>query len=303
LAREEDSGSILELGYLTKPIRRSELTEALLSRGLLSRRGSDGLASKILVVDDEPETLDLYVRLVQGVSAQYRVLQARNGREALELIRAERPHLVLLDLMMPELDGFGLLEALQEVEASRQIPVIVVTAQALRPEDLARLNRSVASVLGKGLFTVGETLAHIEAALAGVRRLGSDAQGVVRRAVAYLHAHYAEPISRGDVAYHLGVSERHLSRCFRQEMGVTLTTYLNRCRLKQAKVLLEIGDKSVTEVALEVGFSSGGYFARAFREEVGVSPSAYRRGQGRHGLQICEAVLVPRQRQSEHVAS
>jgi signal transduction histidine kinase/DNA-binding response OmpR family regulator len=299
LAKEEDSGSILELDYLTKPIRTAELTEALLSRGLLTGSGGEKLARKILLVDDEPEALEIYARIVRAQSPHYRVLRARNGREALELIRAERPHLMLLDLMMPELDGFGLLEAMQEEEASRQIPVIVVTAQTLTQEDAARLNRGVASVLGKGLFTVGETLAHVEAALAGRRRLGSDGQGVVRRAVAYVHAHYAEPISRGDVASHVGVSERHLSRCFRQEMGVTLTTYLNRCRVRQARALLELGDKSITQVAMEVGFSSGGYFARVFREEVGVSPSTYLRRQCRSEPWPCEVVLLPRQGEGE----
>jgi len=133
--------------------------------------------------------------------------------------------------------------------------------------------------LGKGLFSVEETLRHVEAALTGQHKPAIEAQRTVRKAVAYLHAHYAEPISRGDVASYVGVSERHLSRSFRQEMGVTLITYLNRYRVRRAKALLEAGDKSITEVAMDVGFSTGGYFTRVFRQEVGVSPSAYLRGE------------------------
>jgi AraC-like DNA-binding protein len=98
------------------------------------------------------------------------------------------------------------------------------------------------------------------------------------KAVVYIHSHYAEPITRRDVADFVGLSERHLTRCFRQEMGITPITYLNRYRINQAKVLLGAGKKGITEVALDVGFSSSGYFTRVFRQEVGVAPSAFVRG-------------------------
>jgi len=155
----------------------------------------------------------------------------------------------------------------------------VLTGQVLTEEDMARLNRGVASVLGKGLFSVQETLEHIEAALARRRRLGGGAQQIVRKAMAYIHEHYAEPISLDDIAAYVGFSEQHLSRCFRKEIGITPVDYLRRYRIRQARALLETGDRSITEVALEVGFSGSSYFARVFRAEVGVSPSAYRKGK------------------------
>ena len=282
LAHDEDSGSVLEMGYLTKPVRTAELADALVCQGLLGTQSEQG-RKKILVVDDELTALEMYARVVEAQSPVYQALRARDGREALRVIREEQPDLVLLDLMMPELDGFGVLEAMREEGMGRYIPVIVLTGQVLTQEDMARLNQGVASVLGKGLFSIEEMLQHIEAALAGRQRLGTEAQRAVRKAVAYVHAHYAEPISRRDVASYVGVSERHLSRCFRQEMGVTLVTYLNRYRVRQAKALLEAGDKSITEVAMEVGFSSSGYFTRVFRQEVGASPSAYLRGEGKGG--------------------
>ncbi|MEP7189611.1 MAG: helix-turn-helix transcriptional regulator, partial [Roseiflexaceae bacterium] len=66
------------------------------------------------------------------------------------------------------------------------------------------------------------------------------------------------------------------ARCFHQETGVTLVTYLNRYRIDQAKARLEAGEQNLTAIALEVGFSSGSYFSRVFRQEVGISPSAFR---------------------------
>jgi transcriptional regulator GlxA family with amidase domain len=96
--------------------------------------------------------------------------------------------------------------------------------------------------------------------------------------MAYIHEHYAEPISREDLAQHLAVNERYLTRCFRQETGVTPIDYLLRHRIRQARALLEQGHLSVTDVAMATGFSDSSYFGRVFQREVGIAPSAYKRG-------------------------
>jgi transcriptional regulator GlxA family with amidase domain len=69
----------------------------------------------------------------------------------------------------------------------------------------------------------------------------------------------------------------YLTYCFRQELGMTPIAYLNRFRIIQAKHLLVTTDKSVTAVALDVGFADAGYFGRVFRREVGMTPEAFRR--------------------------
>ena len=278
-AGDSGSGSMLEIDYLTKPMGTAELAEALAGRGLLGGEGDGEVGNKVLVVDDEPGVLAMHARIVESQSPNCRVLRAQNGREALEIIREEHPDLVLLDLMMPELDGFGVLEAMREEEMSRNIPVIVLTGQVLTEDDMARLNRGVASVLGKGLFSVEETLGIMGATLAHRCRPSVETQRVVRRAMAYVHTHHPERVSLKEIAAYVGLSEQHLIRCFRKEIGITPIEYLKRYRIRQAKALLETGDKSITEVALEVGFSDSSYFARVFRREVGVSPSGYRRGE------------------------
>jgi YesN/AraC family two-component response regulator len=224
--------------------------------------------------------LELHARIVKTQLPGYRVLLARDGYQALQIIHREHPALVLLDLMMPVLDGFAVLEEMRKTDSTRNIPVVVITGQSLTKEDMSRLNSGVASVLGKGMFSVDETLYHLADALAHKRRASSEAQNIALKAMAYIHTFYAEPISRSDVAAHVGLSERHLTRCFHQEVGLTPITYLNRYRVKQAKALLEAGEKGITEIAVEVGFSSSSYFTRVFRDEVGVSPRDYLRNRG-----------------------
>jgi YesN/AraC family two-component response regulator len=269
-----DGGAMLEFDYLTKPIELADLTRALDQHWLLP--DADHGAKAILVVDDDPDTLDMHARILQAHSPAHRVLAARNGLEALAILERERVDLVLLDLVMPEMDGFGVLEAMREKEATRDIPVIVLTGQVLTEREMERLNRGVATVLSKGLFSLDETLAHVDATLERRRKLSTEAQRLVRQAMAYIHEHYAEPVSRADLARHVALSEDYLTACFRKELGVTPITYVNRYRVKQAKQLLTDTDQSVTEIALEVCFSDSGYFSRVFRREVGLSPEAYR---------------------------
>lgn len=275
LAANADQGALLEIDYLTKPIRSSALAEMLTARGFISQDHAKYVGRPILVVDDEPGILELHARLIEAQLPGTRVLQARGGRQALRLLRQERPALVLLDLMMPDVDGFAVLEEMRQNEFTRDIPVVVITGQVLTEGDMSRLNSGVASVLTKGMFSSQETQVHLANALAHKRKLGSEAQRIALKAMAYIHKYFNEPISRHDVATHVGLSERHLTRCFHQEVGITPIAYLNRYRVKQSKVLLDAGEKGITEIAGEVGFSSSSYFSRVFREEVGVSPRAY----------------------------
>ncbi len=188
--------SILELNYLTKPVASSQMAEMLAAQGLLNEPVSNGKDKAILVVDDDFETLQLHSRMVAAHLPSYRILQAQDGREALQIIQQEKPNLVLLDLMMPEIDGMTVLEVMREDEKTRGIPVVVLTGQSLTDEDMHRLNRGMATVLGKGLFTNQETLEHITAVLNRKRLAGTETQRIIQKAMAYIHAHFAEPLSR-----------------------------------------------------------------------------------------------------------
>jgi signal transduction histidine kinase/DNA-binding response OmpR family regulator len=266
---ETDQGELLELNYLQKPLRLERLREEL-SHYSAPENGQ----LTILIVDDDPVILNMHSRLVEQISC--RAITAGNGIEALKVIDKTKPDLILLDLMMPEMDGFAFMSALKKRETMRTIPVIVLTARVLSEEDLERLNNGVATILSKGIFSSGEILNRIEAALTRQHTLGQATQQIVRQAMAYIHTHFAEALSREDIARHVGISADYLTDCFRQELNITPMIYLRRYRILQARELLETTNLSMTQVAFEVGFSESAHFTRLFQREVGMTPRAYR---------------------------
>jgi CheY-like chemotaxis protein len=113
----------------------------------------------VLVVEDDPATREMLTRVL--AQAGWPVCAAENGRLALACLADSRPQLILLDLMMPEMDGFEFVEALRARAEWRAIPVVVVTAKDLTLEERMRLNGYVEKVLQKGAHTREELLAQI----------------------------------------------------------------------------------------------------------------------------------------------
>jgi CheY-like chemotaxis protein/two-component sensor histidine kinase len=138
--------------YLTKPIDREGLT-----RVLLRYRGN--ASNLALVVEDDPEARDLLRRMLE--TEGWVVSEAENGRAALEQLEAQQPSIVLLDLMMPEMDGFEFLAEMHNNPAWQAIPVIVITAKELTADDRARLNGHVSRVLQKGMYERDELVEQV----------------------------------------------------------------------------------------------------------------------------------------------
>jgi threonine synthase len=118
----------------------------------------------ITIVEDHADARRLIRRILQAKGA-YQISEAGDGRAGLELIRDQHPDLIILDLMMPKMDGFAMLDALRADEATRDIPVIVVTAKALTPEERDRLIGQIETLLQKGSFMDDELLADVINAL------------------------------------------------------------------------------------------------------------------------------------------
>ena len=135
-------------GYLTKPIDRDRLHR------LVGRFRSPARPTRVLLVEDDQIQRE---RIRSSLDGQQIVVQeAANGREALACLHQSKPDVILLDLMMPEMDGFGTVAALQKEPGWRDIPVVVITARDLDAKDRERLNSGVQSVLVKEMFRPAE---------------------------------------------------------------------------------------------------------------------------------------------------
>jgi CheY-like chemotaxis protein len=154
----EDKNLAFAIGaaeYLTKPIDRDRLVSTL---GNLSKvRGS------VLLVDDEEAARETVKRSLDREG--WDLHEVASGREALEFLESHTPSVILLDLMMPEMDGFEVVAEMQRNERWRSIPVVVITAKDLTDEDRSRLNGHVARIFRKGTIARDELLSELGALL------------------------------------------------------------------------------------------------------------------------------------------
>jgi signal transduction histidine kinase/DNA-binding response OmpR family regulator len=143
---ERDMGRALGAAdYVPKPIDRERLS------AVLRRFRGPHSPCPAVVIEDDPASREVLRRTLEQDG--WRVCEATNGREGLELLASGNPDLILLDLMMPEMDGFEFVEALRANAAWADIPVVVVTARDLSGDEVARLSGRVRKVLQKGALS------------------------------------------------------------------------------------------------------------------------------------------------------
>jgi CheY-like chemotaxis protein len=153
-----------ELGaadYLLKPFDTDAIVAAL--RRVAHRNGGQQ-PKRVLVADDDPNVLDMVRQLI---GEQYELSSAGDGMDALAAIARDRPDVILLDLLMPRLDGFGVIEQLRQNPAHKSIPIVVLTAKSLSDAETAGLKSSVANVIRKQGLAGEALIREIEGALAG----------------------------------------------------------------------------------------------------------------------------------------
>ncbi|MFN2108304.1 MAG: GAF domain-containing protein [Anaerolineae bacterium] len=155
---ESDKGLSMGVAdYLVKPVTEQDLLDALI------HLEHPGMAGHVLIVDDNSDDRKLLRRILED--AGYKVQEAPGGAEAISMIHTDPPNLLVLDLMMPDVDGFAVLENLKMNQLTRDIPVVVVTAKELGKSERARLQQRVQALLQKGLFDQNQLLDDVLSAL------------------------------------------------------------------------------------------------------------------------------------------
>jgi CheY-like chemotaxis protein len=166
IVADPDKGIALgAAAVIQKPISRQELYEALFDVGLFPR--SLGRTLNVLVVDDDPKAVELIA--VRVVDLGGTVLRASGGREAIATARRELPDVIVLDLMMPDVNGFDVVEALQDNPHTARIPILVLTAKEITVADRAKLTGYVTTIMEKTEFDARRFTAEVRRAMSGRR--------------------------------------------------------------------------------------------------------------------------------------
>ena len=248
------------------------------------------MRQQVLLVDDERrlrEVVSLFL------SEDYDVEQAATGAEAMTILHRESLVAVVLDYRLPDRSGLDLLTEIRSVWP--RLPVVMMTgygsevlcASALRlgvrdyfpkPVNVGDLLDAVRRVVSEASSSGGETVEEVvESPLPVARRpAGDELELSIQKAVGLIQLRYWDDVSLAGLARELGMSKYHLSRRFKEAVGVTFRSYLLRTRLERAKVLLGRSQDSITEVAHAVGFSDLPRFDKLFKRYSGLTPSAYR---------------------------
>lgn len=242
--------------------------------------------SHVLIIDDCPEMLRPLSSLIR--SAGMRISLVTDPRQALQRAQMLRPDLILLDVQMPQVDGFAVCRLLKESPLTRQIPVIFLTSASALEQRLQGLTLGGVDYVIKP-FAPEEVLARIRIHLQLARQyrpaeaVGEHAeqrdpdQIVLHAAMQLLVERLDAPPSLADIARQVGTHGKKLSAIFRQQLGMTVFGFLREERLRRSQQLLTNSHLTIQDIAELIGFRSAANFATAFRERMGMTPSDFRR--------------------------
>ncbi len=250
---------------------------------------------QVLVVDDDPgirETLSI------ALGAHCGVLTAGSMGAGLSIMQERPVDLVVLNYCLPDGPGDYALRLIKHSWPS--MPVVIITAYGSesvcakffrlgardyfsKPYDLAALVRTVKELLTCPKKRVRRNVL-ASPPRASWREEGPTAHPGIQRALSWIHAHYAEPISMGEAAKAAALSPCHFCRLFKGTVGIGYRDYLTRYRVERAKQLLQGHQVSVTEVAYVVGFADYSGFYGAFRRLTGQAPRTWSRALAGNGL-------------------
>ncbi len=258
---------------------------------------------KVLVIEDEDQTRDIFLDSleIEGFEA----MGAENGRVGVLKAQENLPDLVICDIVMPELDGYGVLNTLRQKPTTAMIPFIFLTGKATKAEVRQGMNLGADDYLTKP-STVEELLSAIATRLkkqAAMKELyATQFQPVpslplaettslveqksifpsdphLSKVFQFIEANYHQPISLCDVAAAVGYSPAYLTDLVRRQTGQTVNHWIVERRMVAARTLLIEANLCANQIAEAVGYQHEGHFFRQFRQYHGTTPQAWRKAQ------------------------
>ena len=245
--------------------------------------------STILVVDDHVEILEF---IVDDLSEHYDVLQAENGKQALDILNAQQVQLIVSDIMMPEMDGYELCQRIKSDVAYSHIPIILLTAKNTLKSKIAGLEHGADAYIEKP-FSPEHLQAQISSLLTNRNKIRAYfARSPLAHIQSMAHSkadelfleelntliqtHMADAgFDVEHLAEKMHISRPTLYRKIKAISDLTPNDLINIARLKKAAELLVEGQHKIYEVSYRVGYSSQTHFGRNFQKQFGMSPSEY----------------------------
>ncbi|MFD2573073.1 ATP-binding protein [Spirosoma soli] len=271
--------------------RAVELRPLMVGNGS-NEKAEDTNQPLVLIVEDNAE---MRAHVVDYLSAYYRVLVAENGRQGIDQALREVPDLIISDVMMPELDGYELVERLKSDERTSHIPLILLTAKSSydsrlkglgagaddyvgKPFSLAELNLRIANCLRtrqNWQQRLNHRMSSSETVLVEPSEalLEKEARFVDRLRQLIIDHVEKETVDVDWLANQAGMSRTQLHRKLTALTTLSTNRFIHRVRLEKAAELLQTGEFNVAQAAFRVGYSSPSHFTKVFQEHFGYPPA------------------------------
>ncbi|MEZ0005427.1 signal transduction histidine kinase/DNA-binding response OmpR family regulator/predicted negative regulator of RcsB-dependent stress response [Flavobacterium sp. 28YEA47A] len=250
-------------------------------------------APLLLLVEDDADTAAFSIAVLKE---NFQIIHAKNGQQALDLIRENLPDIVLSDVMMPEKDGIELLSAIRSEELTNHLPVVLFSAKAslesrlqglqhgadayiskpFSPEELKLTIKNLFTTVQRNKETYKEAI-HSEKIFE--ERVKSP-NAYVNKVIGYIVNNIDnQDYSVNELSDNMSVSRSQLHRKLVALTGFSTTNFISMIRLEKAKDLLLNNEGNITEIAYKCGFNSQSYFTKSFTEYFGKSPSQVLKNQ------------------------
>lgn len=289
-AKDAPAATQAEKGLVDDNYIATDTTAQEATERITNAEDFDAERPLVLIIDDN-NGMRAYLRSI--LQDKYNVSEATNGEQGLEKARREVPKLVVCDVMMPVMDGLEFTKRLKKDTATSHIPVVLLTARSLSEQRKEGYDTGADSYITKP-FSGQVLLSRIENLLRSRIMLRSVFAGDKQETeeeeklneadktfVGRLRTAIQENLGDSDFSVErlgeeIGLSRVQLYRKVKALTGQTPVELLRKARLTKARQLLEKTEKSVSEIAYEVGFTSPSYFNKCFKDEFDINPSSLR---------------------------
>lgn len=225
-----------------------------------------------VIIDDEPAMSTIITEYIKQKQLPINIIGcARNGIEGYNLIMKHKPQFVFCDVQLPDILGFEIIEKVQ-AEGLTDINFIIITGYNLFEYAQSALRLGAKDILLKPL-----NLEQFHKTVAANLGFEHTSNYLVNQLLLYINDHYTEEITLNDASKELFVTPQHLSKIFKNEMGITFIKYLNNVRINHAKDLLLSTSIPIQEIALKTGYHNLNNFYVQFKKITGETPSSFQK--------------------------